>query len=227
MESHSLSVPEASELLGISPAAVRQHVASGRLPAVKRAGRWWLEERAVRAMARQRDGAGRPPAAAMAWAIVLLASGDEATAAAMAGRDRYRSRARAWWRDHPLHEHAPRLRARARCERFDAHPSEVERILGRPDVLVTGISAADAVGLVGDRSNAEIYAPAGSRSSIVGDHGLILGKGTVRIRWVPDELWPLLDRGDDRRAPRAAILLDLLEHDDPRARREAGRALSA
>jgi hypothetical protein len=48
----------------------------------------------------------------------------------------------------------------------------------------------------------------------------------VRVRWVPDALWPLLVAADGHRAPRAAGLVDLLESDDPRARREAARALS-
>jgi hypothetical protein len=43
---------------------------------------------------------------------------------------------------------------------------------------------------------------------------------------VPDALWPLLVAADGHQAPRAAVLVDLLESDDPRARREAARALS-
>jgi hypothetical protein len=42
------------------------------------------------------------------------------------------------------------------------------------------------------------------------------------MRWVPDELWPVAGAGV---APRAAVLVDLLEHDDPRVRREAADAL--
>ena len=53
-------------------------------------------------------------------------------------------------------------------------------------------------------------------------HALEPGDGPVLMRWVPDELWPMVT-GDV--APRAAVLVDLLEHDDPRARREAERAL--
>jgi hypothetical protein len=45
---------------------------------------------------------------------------------------------------------------------------------------------------------------------------------------VPDEVvFSLLDSHGDRRAPRAAILLDLLESDEPRTRREAARALAS
>jgi excisionase family DNA binding protein len=223
----SLSVREAADRLDISPPAVRQHIASGRLIAAKRGRDWWLDGRAVERMARQRPRSGRPLSSAMAWAIVLLASGDEAAAKDVAGRDRYWSRARAWLRDHPLREHAAQLGARAEMEEFDAHPSELRRILRMPDVLVSGISAGDAVGLIGSAAAVEVYAPASRRRAIVEQHALMPQPGPVRIRWVPDELWPHLDHAGDHRAPRAAVLLDLLDSDDPRARREAARALSS
>jgi excisionase family DNA binding protein len=222
-----LSVREAADRLGVGPFAVRQHIASGRLRAVKRGRGWWLDERAVERMARQRPGSGRPLSPMMAWAVLLLASGDDAASQAAAGRNRYWSRVRSWLRDHPLQEHAPRLRARAEMEEFDVHPSELRRILDRHDVLATGISADDVVGLVGVASAVEVYAPAGHRHAIVDEHALMPGSGPARVRWVPDEVWPLLDRDGDRRAPRAAVLLDLLERDEPRARREAARALAS
>jgi len=222
-----VSVREAADRLGVGPVAVRQHIAAGHLAAVKRGGCWWLDERAVERMARQRLGGGRPLSQEMAWAVLLLASGHDGAAEKAAGRDRYRSRVRAWLRDHPLPEHAPRLRARARMEEFDGHPSELKRILDRPDVLATGVSAGNLVGLVGSSSAVEVYAPASHRRRIVDDHALLPAAGPVRVRWVPDALWPLLDRHGDRRAPRVAVLLDLLESDEPRARREAARALGS
>jgi hypothetical protein len=162
----------------------------------------------------------------MAWAVILLVSGASEQAARLAGRDRYVLRAHAWTRDHPLADHAPRLRARARSERFDGHPSEAERVSARTDVLVTGISAGDEVGLVGSTGEVEVYAPAHRRQKIVNGHGLEPGAGAVHIRWIRDELWPAIaEAAAHSRAPRAAILLDLLESDDPRARREARKAL--
>jgi excisionase family DNA binding protein len=222
----SLSVREAADRLDISAPAVRQHIASGRLTADKRGRDWWLDERAVERMARQRPRSGRPLSPAMAWAVLLLASEDDAAARDVAGRERYWSRARAWLRDHPLREHASQLRARAAMEEFDAHPSELQRILRRSDVLATGVSAGDLVGLAGGASAVEVYAPAGLRRAIIEEHALMPGAGPVRVRWVSDDLWPHLDGGSDRRAPRAAVLLDLLDSDDPRARREATRVLA-
>lgn len=177
-------------------------------------------------MARQPPQKGRPLTPKMAWAVLLLASGEEAAAERMAGRQRYCSRMRTWLREHPLGEYAPRLRARAETEEFDAHPSELLRILNRPDVLATGISAGGAVGLPKSTENIEVYAPAGRRAIICAEHALQPGPGAVRIRWVAAEVRGLL-AGDGDRAPRAAILLDLMESDEPRARREATRALSS
>jgi excisionase family DNA binding protein len=222
-----LTVLEAADRLGVSPAAVRHHIASGRLSAVKRGRSWWLDERLVERMARQSRSSGRALSPDMAWAVLLLASGDDGAAEQAAGRDRYWSRVRAWLRDHSLGEHAPRLRARAQEEQFDAHPSELERIRDRPDVLVTGASAGDAVGLIGSVSTVDVYAPISHRRAMVDDHALMPGAGPVRVRWVPDTVWPLLSRADGHRAPRAAVLLDLLESDEPRARREAARVLGS
>jgi excisionase family DNA binding protein len=221
-----LSVREAADHLGVTPVAVRQHIASGRLPAVKRGRSWWLDERAVQRFARQPPGGGRPLSQVMAWAVLLLASSEDIAAEDMAGRARYSQRMRTWLSEHPLREYAHRLRARAEMEEFDAHPSELRRIVARPDVLATGISAGDVVGVLGPASAVEVYAPAGHRSRIVDEHALLPGTGPVRVRWVPDEIWLRLDHRGDRRAPHAAILVDLLESDEPRARREAARALA-
>jgi excisionase family DNA binding protein len=222
-DSPQLTVREAADLLGVAPVSVRKRIASGRLPAVKRGRDWWLDRRVVQRVAREQLGSGRPLSPAMAWSVLLLASGDEAAAGKMARRDRYRSRARQWLIDNPLGDAAPRLRDRARSEEFDAHPSELPRILDRPDVMATGISSAELVGLAGGTSSVEVYAPAGHRDAIVDEHALIPGEGPVHVRWVSDDAWSLI-AGD--RAPRAAVLIDLLESDEPRARREAGRALA-
>lgn len=227
MESSSLSVREAAERLGISPLAVRRHIASGRLDAVKRGRDWWLDALGVERLARQRRGGGRPLSPAMAWAVLLLASGEDATARQVAGRDRYWPRAQAWLRDHSLVEHADHLRSRSRSEQLDAHPSELPRIRERSDVILTGASAADAIGLVGPASIVEVYAPLGQRDALLAEHVLTPGAGPLLVRWLPDELWPHLSGERDRRAPRAAVLLDLLESDEPRARREAVRALAS
>jgi excisionase family DNA binding protein len=220
-----LSVREAAERLGVSPAAVRLRIAGGELAAVKLGRDWRLDEREVLRLARRRDGSGRPLSPAMAWAVLLLASGEKPAADRLASAPRYRARARQWLREHPLAEHPDRLRERGRREVFDAHPSELSRLLERPDVLWTGVSAADVVGQVGQAAAVELYAPAARRRAIVAEHALMAGPGAVTVRWVPDEVWAELGMAGHT-APRAAVLVDLLESEDPRTRREAARALA-
>ncbi len=193
---------------------------------MKRGRDWWVDARAVERMRRHPAGSGRPLSAPVAWAVLLLASGDAEAADLVLRHPRYRSRARAWLREQSLLEDAPRLRARASVEEFDVHPSEVRRVAARSDVMLTGVSAGGLVGVVGKPSGVEVYAPAGRREVILGEHALVAGSGPVRVRWVPDEIWAVLRADEERRAPRAAVLLDLLESDEPRARREAARALA-
>jgi excisionase family DNA binding protein len=216
-----VSVREAAEALSVDERTVRLLAAAGEIEAVKRGNAWWLDRRAVERRGRQQPGRGRPLSAPMAWSVLLLASGN-LDPGQLVGRDHHPARARRWLESHPLADHAPRLRARARRESFDAHPSELPRLAAHPFVTRTGISAANVVGVHGGGDDVELYAPAGRRPDVLAEHALEPADGPVLMRWVPDELWPVV-AGDV--APRAAVLVDLLEHDDPRARREAHRAL--
>jgi excisionase family DNA binding protein len=220
-----LSVRDAAEQLGVSPAAVRLRIGGGDLPAVKLGRDWRIDERDVQRLRRRRDRPGRPLSPSMAWAVLLLASGDQEAAGRLAVAPRYRARARQWLREHPLVECTDRLRERARREVFEVHPSELAQLRDRPDVLLTGVSVADAVGLVGEAAGVEFYAGFGQRGAIMDEHGLVPGEGDVTVRWVPDDVWTELDVSAPV-APRAVVLIDLLESDDPRARREAARALA-
>jgi hypothetical protein len=156
----------------------------------------------------------------MAWSVLLLASGSSDSE--LWRHDRHRARARDWLIANSLGDHTGSLRARARRESFDAHPSELARILLRADTMRTGVSAGELVGLHGGRDGAEAYAPAGAREQIVAEHVLRPGDGPVLIRWVADDLWPAIAADT---APRAAAAVDLLESEDPRARRQAAQAL--
>lgn len=220
-----VSVREAADALGISPRAVRLKIASGSLPAVQNGRDWQLDERVVRSLGRQPDRAGRPLSPEMAWAVLLYASDDPEAGDRMLDNPRYRSRARAWLRDHRLSDHCARLRSRARSERFDAHPSELSRLLERPDIMPSGLSSPDALGLVGGASGVDAYGPESAREALINEHALQPGNGPVLLRWVADPVWVRL--GDARSAPRAVMLVDLMESEDPRVRREAARALDA
>jgi hypothetical protein len=217
-----IPVKDAARRLGISERAVTELAATGRLDALRRGNAWWLDVRSVERRERQRPAGGRPLSPAMAWSVLLLASGSPASEL-LASHAHHHSRAAGWLERHPLADHAARLRARARREQFDVHPSELERILMRDDVMVTGISAADSLGLHGGAAAAEFYAPESHRETICSAHALEPADGPVLARWVADTLWPAIFAES---APRAAVLLDLLEHEDPRVRREAGRELA-
>jgi excisionase family DNA binding protein len=216
----SISVKEAAQALGVNERAVRFMVRAGTIDGTKRGNAWWLDRRSVERRRREQRGAGRLLSPGMAWSVLLLASGDERKPAAF--ERHHRSRARRWLAANSLATESPRLAARARRESFAAHPSELKRIEARPDTMRTGISAAPLVGLHGTTGEIEAYAPAGDRTEMVQEHALEPARGSILLRWVPDELWPAIS-GD--LAPRAAALVDLLEHDDPRARREAAAAL--
>jgi hypothetical protein len=201
---------------------VRLLAAAGEIDAIKRGNAWWLARRDVERRRRHRRAPGRPLSAPMAWSVLLLASGRSSEGL---GAEHHPARARRWLNTHSLADSVTQLRARARRESFGAHPSELEHLLTREDVLRTGIAAAAMVGVHGGDGEVEGYAPAGRRGAIVQEHGLEPGEGPVVVRWMPDELWLAVSSGGI--APRAAVLIDLLEHDDPRARREAVAALRA
>jgi hypothetical protein len=213
-----LSVEEASERLRRCPQAVRLMAVSGEIDGVKRGNAWWLDSRAVERRRRAPPARGRPLSPEMAWSVLLLASGGDSV-----GKPHHGSRARRWLSEHALADAFPRLRSRAIREEFDAHRSEVARIIDRSDVMATGISTADDLGLHGAAAAAEFYAPASAREAVIDEHALEVGPGPVLARWVPNNLWPAVA---GPRAPSAAALVDLLEHDDPRVRREAALALA-
>jgi excisionase family DNA binding protein len=219
-------VGEAAERLGVSPRAVRLRIAGGGLPAVRLGRDWRVDEPEVARLVRRQSRAGRPLSPAMAWAVLLLASGDEHGSDRLAGVTRYRARSRQWLREHPLLEHADALRGRARREVFEAHPSELPRLRDQPDILLTGVSAADLVGLLSEAQAVELYAPVAEREVIVAEHALLPGAGDVTVRWVPDEVWAALEPVGGI-APLSAVLIDLLESEDPRARREAAHRLAS
>jgi excisionase family DNA binding protein len=217
----SLTAAEAAERLGISERAVTHLASSGALEAVKRGNVWWIDADAVARRSREGRTSGRPLSPSVAWAVILLASG-RAEWRALGRHGHQPRRAREWLDSHVLADDAFRLVSRARREAFDAHPSELRRLVARSDVMPTGISAATEIGVHGGREEAEVYAPEHRRGAIVAEHGLQPRSGPVVVRWVPRDVWPHI-KGET--APRVAVLLDLLEHDEPRVRREARRFL--
>jgi hypothetical protein len=78
------------------------------------------------------------------------------------------------------------LRARAQREASDVHPFELQRLATRDDVITTGISAADMIGVHGGARDLELYAPERARDSMIAEHGVEDSRGTgasgLRVR---------------------------------------------
>jgi excisionase family DNA binding protein len=215
-----LSVTEAASVLGLSPARVRALVGGGLLPGTKVGGRWVVERSAVEARKRRSDPGGRPFSSHNAWAVLVLASGEDVEGIDSSVRSRLR-RALAL---EPLEKLGPRLSRRAETRFFDAHPGEISYIFEDPELVGTGISAAAEHGL-GLVSGQEVdgYLQAGALDRFAAAHALspVDSMGNVRLRLVPKASWRFLAHRSA--APRAAVALDLTEDPDPRSAR-AGRA---
>lgn len=216
-----VSVPEAARLLNLSPARVRLMASKGQLPAAKIADRWMVERSAVEQRRRQKPLRGRLFTPRNAWAILMLASSEEAPALDPANRSRLR---RAVGLE-GLEQLAPRLRGRAEVSNYKAHPGEIPYVLEDEALLPSGVSAASSVkaGLLPGRE-ADGYIPRSRLRSFVANHALSPAdvNGNVRLRVVPADVWRSLELDGRAVAPPAAVALDLAEEHDPRSR-AAGR----
>lgn len=215
-----VSIPQAAEALELSPSRIQALVAHGRMPASKIGGRWLIERAAVERRRRERAPSGRPFAPHNAWALLRLASGEDAAGIDPSVRSRLR---RAVALD-GLEKLGPRLSRRAEPHFFDGHPGEISYIVDHPMLVRSGASAAGALGFdLVSGLEADGYLPAGALKKFAGEHALRPAgeKGNVRLRVVPDEAWRFLAGAPV--APAAAVALDLIEDPDPRSSR-AGRA---
>ncbi len=231
-----LSVAEAAAMLGVTADAVRKLAASGELRGAKRGRDWSIDRAAVTDRLRAQPRGGRPLAPATCWGVIFEWSGEPTPAgpdAALLRNARWRGRR--WLAEWDIADNASQLRLRAERETFRAHRSQIDQLNDSHHLLFSGTSAAGIAGLVGgSAATVEAYAPFGARANMVRRHGLLEGPGAVTLRWVSEPVWDAISGNFDphrdpnarhRPAPRAAILLDLLESSDPRARREADRAL--
>jgi excisionase family DNA binding protein len=209
-----VSISDAAQVLGLSPARVRAMAVHGQLPAAKIGDRWLVERAAVEKRRREGSQEGRRFSPQNAWAMLSLASDEEVKDIDPSVRSRLK-RALAL---EGLEELGSRLARRAEVLSFSAHPGEISHLLKDPKFVWTGISAAGAqeFGLVSGRE-ADGYLQEKELRKFVQGHALSPAglEGNVRLRLVPREAWRFLQGRSA--APRAAVALDLAEEIDPRS----------
>jgi hypothetical protein len=138
-----ISVPDAADALGLSPARVRLLAANGGLPAQKIGGRWLVERNGVEKRRSRGSAGGRPFAARNAWAMLSLASGEDVDQIDSVTR----SRLRRLLSFEGLSSLAPRLERRAQVHRYSGHPGEIPYVLADRRLIASGVSAAREIGL--------------------------------------------------------------------------------
>jgi hypothetical protein len=196
--------------------------ANGQLPAAKIGDRWVIERRAVEQRRQQNPPRGRRFTPRNAWAILLLASGEEVLAFDPVDRTRLKKALAL----EGLRGLEPRLGSRAEICAYKAHPGEIPYVLEDEALVPSGISAAGSVeaGLLPGRE-ADGYIAHSQLLAFVAEHALSPADvaGNVRLRVVPVDVWASLELGSRTVSPPAAVALDLAEERDPRSR-AAGRA---
>jgi excisionase family DNA binding protein len=216
-----ISTAEAASLLALSATRVRAMVSRGQLPAVKVGGRWLVERSAVEQRRRGEAPRGRRFTPRNAWALLLLASGEDAPKLDPSVRSRLK-RALAL---EGLGELAPRLRDRSSISNYKSHPGEIPYVLADDALVPSGISAAGPMGL-GLLASREVdgYIGQSQLPHFIAKHALSPAgiEGNVRLRAVPDDAWRELDGRSV--APAAAVALDLADEPDSRSR-TAGQKL--
>ena len=187
--------------------------ANGGIPAQKIGGRWLVERNGVEKRRSRGSAGGRPFAPRNAWAMLSLASGGEA-----AGVDPVvSSRLRRALALEGLGALALRLERRAEVHRYSGHPGEISYLLADKRLVVSGISAAQAVGLdVLAGNEADGYISNSELEGFVGEHALLPAAAldaNVVLRVVPGDVWAEFLKGRPH-ASEAAIVLDLAEDAD-------------
>lgn len=216
-----MSVAEAAESLGVSPARVRVLVRRGDLLAQQAAGRWIVDPSSVDRFSARPRRAGRPFDPRAAWG--LLAMADDRSPEWLAPAERARLREVLSSRN--VLDVAAQLGRRAVVEHWYVHPSLLDPIAAEADVVIAGPRASDD--LSGDRSALEVYV-----RPEVADHLRVAYQPASDVRnanlvvRIVNGPWPFARQ--DRRAWPAVVAIDLLdEHpDDPRCREVAVRMLA-
>lgn len=215
-----VDVAQASALLGLSTLEVRSLVADRTLPAFRERGRWLLPRAAVSDYAHQLAEITREPpyGPEIAWGLLLAAAGaptpwlDEPQRRVVARRLR-----------EPMGGWLPRVAGRAEVRPlYSFYPSEAERLLGDPAVVVTGATVAARRGLLPRRGQVEVYVRAEDVESLTHRYRMAPAREPNILIRVPARVWPF--SGERHVAPDPVVIADLLESEDPQDR-DAGHTL--
>jgi hypothetical protein len=211
-----ISVPDAADALGLSPARVRLLASNGGLPAQKIGGRWLVERGGVEKRRSRGSAGGRPFAPRNAWAVLSLVSGEEVDQVDSVTR----SRLRRLLSFEGLSSLALRLERRAEVHRYSGHPGEIPYILADKRLVASGVSAAQEIGLdLLSGNEADGYVSDSDLDGFVRDHALLPAAAVdanVVLRLVPDDVWAEFLKGRPH-VSEAAIALDLAEDVDSRS----------
>ena len=238
MDADVLSVREAAEQLGVSSARVRQLISAGSLPARRSSAGWLIRADAVA----DRSGtarAGRPASPRTAWAILCILSSALAPDATkppgcMVGDRRLRHHALQLLSamrdpaDDPVRWRML-LSSRGPTERMWAHPGLLSKLCHDGRISVGGDRAAAHVGEGVSRTGlCDLYVAGSDVKDIVARYRLRPDPdGQVRLHVVPEGVPRELILGGPGIVIPAAGAADLLDENDPRARRSALLQLSA
>lgn len=219
-----ISVNDAAHELHVDPSWVRALIANGSLAAEKVAGRWLVDPVGVRERQRDPRPAGRPLTARNAWVLILEASG-EPPEKDVDPLVRWRMRRSL---THPgLAAMRPRLVGRAKPNHLWGLDSELKRLLGSKEVVVSGSSAAGKLGLeLAAPNTLDAYVPEQKLDRLIREHALEPAhpsQANLTLRAVPREAWMI---GGRKLAPRAAVALDLASYPDSRSARVGRELLS-
>lgn len=195
----------------------------GQLSGERIGGIWLLDESSVERRKRLSPQAGRPFESRNAWGILLLASGQEPEGLDSSSL----SRLKRILRENGVEQLIPRLAKRGKKKRYRSHPGELKYIIEDERLTATGISAAGYfdLDLV---SGAEVdgYVRESEEAGFISRHALKpASDGNVSLRVVPDESWEFVREG--RKAPPAAVAVDLLEDVDARSQSAGRQALES
>ena len=196
-------------------------VRSGRLRAQRIGGRLLVDGRNVDGRVSAGSSVGRPFSPRRAWALILLADGDEPAVDAPT-----KSKLRRLLRERDLWSVRSRLIDRATRLDLRAHSSDVARIGADPGVVRTGARYAGEAGfgLLAPSAPGEGYVDRATADRLIEQYRLAPSPNpNVILRVVPDEVRSWLS---GPLAPRPAIALDLAEDMDPRAQEAARAALA-